>query len=450
MALKRMPGTSSAWSTEEINASLSHSLQREAFVRITNRINDLRSCREARDLHEFQLTLFDDLNWAQAHYARASRALKRMQSKQSVEDPEADTWELEMWTCHRVEREFRSVGDCLAWKFFDCDRRYPTIFSRHPDPGLVFGKAGADTERRKADEILETEGRFALMNDLTLSFRAGDLTVRREAGVDIIEVKANQSRSTARQRRLIQSDLDALTGRAPLEFEGVPLRTPLSTIRVDTALASLEAAVIPANRIGPQAIVLGEEWILLVQSATRGVPTTVEDYWLPLQERAKADARLDKPGAIFNGEWSWHAWNSKNSWVAGAPFGIFPLPPVHCAALTCGYLIYQSVIGYGRLARAFEEQGYEVTSLLPPEAQSLAPEHMLMSVSKRVGDRLIRFNLKTAAFNQVQFELFTPECIARALNEVFVNTSRATGESTEGILAHGSLAFAHERSVWRV
>jgi len=75
---------------------------------------------------------------------------------------------------------------------------------------------------------------------------------------------------------------------------------------------------------------------------------------------------------------------------------------------------------------------------------------MLMSVSKRVGDRLIRFNLKTAAFNQVQFELFTPECIAKALNEVFVNTSRATGESTEGILAHGSLAFAHERSVWSV
>ncbi len=436
-----MPGTATAWSTAEINASMSHSLQREAFVRVTRRISDLRSCHVARDLYEFQLALFDDLQWAQAHYARASRALKRLQAGLSVDAPEAANWQLEMWTCHRVERELRSVGDCLAWKLFDCDRRYPTIFSRHPDPGLVFGKAGTDAERRKAEEIVKSEGRFALMNDLTLSFRAGDLTVRRVTGVDIIEVKANQSRSTARQRRLIQSDLDALMGRAPLEFDGVPLRTPLSAVRV---------AVIPANSIGPQAIALGDEWILLVQSATRTVPTTVDDYWLPLQERAKADARLDKPGAIFNGEWSWHAWNSKNSWVAGAPFGIFPLPAVHCAALTCGYLIYQTVIGYGRLARAFEALGYEVTSLLPPTAQALKPEHMVMSVSKRVGDRLIHFNLKTAAFNQVQFELFTPECIAEALDEAFVTTSSATGDGAQGILAHGSLAFAHERSVWTV
>ncbi len=449
--MQRMPRTSAAWSNGEINAALRHPLQREAFRRIAKRIGDLRSCNSAKDLHDFQLALFDDLVWAQGHYARTSRTLKRLEAGPEVADnPDAETWQLEMWTCHRVEREFRSIGDCLAWKLFDCDRRYPTIFSRHPDPGLIFGKSGSDAERHRAEDILSREGRFALMNDLTLSFRTGDLTVIRKTGVDVIEVKANPARSRARQQREIQRDLDALTGRSPIDIAGVPLRTPLSKVRVETLLRELSAAVIPANTIGPQALALGDEWALLVQSATRGVPTTVDEYWLPLQERARAEAQLDKSRAIFNGEWSWHAWNSKNSWIAGAPFGIFPLQPVHCAALTCGYLIYQTAIGFERLERAFEKHGYAVDSLLPTHAQAMAPDDPVMAVSKRVGDRQIRLNLKTAAFNQVQYELFSPECIAEALDDMIATGQALWPNDAEGLLAHGSLAFAHERSVWTV
>jgi hypothetical protein len=112
--------------------------------------------------------------------------------------------------------------------------------------------------------------------------------------------------------------------------------------------------------------------------------------------------------------------------------------------------VYQTAIGFERLARAFEVQGYTVTSLLSSLPQALAPDDPVMAASRRVGHRQIRFNLKAAAFNQVQYELFSPECLAEAFDEVIGTAPEWWSNDTEGLLAHGSLAFAHERAVWTV
>jgi len=106
----------------------------------------------------------------------------------------------------RVERQelvakasqhaLRQVGDAIAWRALNYDRRAITILGEGERVGRLARGVGRDAELLELGRLWEEEQVFAIHNDLTNCLRHGDLTAIRESdtGVDVtlIEVKAGQ------------------------------------------------------------------------------------------------------------------------------------------------------------------------------------------------------------------------------------------------------------------
>ena len=107
--------------------------------------------------------------------------------------------------CERIARQYRCIGDALAWRVFGFQRRYILAFCHNQSSGVMAGKEGLSFERQRVDQIFREDGQFALMHDLTNCLRIGDITVFGDAGPVPIEVKKDEKkelRSTPQTRRL--------------------------------------------------------------------------------------------------------------------------------------------------------------------------------------------------------------------------------------------------------
>jgi hypothetical protein len=84
-------------------------------------------CRSAQDGYELQQDLLRHLLEVEEHRNAFSKAVKRMRQGKSPQagapEPQAgmdpsdiEAWVLERELCERVARQFRSIGDALAWR----------------------------------------------------------------------------------------------------------------------------------------------------------------------------------------------------------------------------------------------------------------------------------------------------------------------------------------------
>lgn len=59
--------------------------------------------------------------------------------------------QLEHDACERVARQFRRVGDALAWRVLGFERKRITALCQNASAGVMAGKEGLDAERDRID-----------------------------------------------------------------------------------------------------------------------------------------------------------------------------------------------------------------------------------------------------------------------------------------------------------
>ena len=102
-----------------------------------------------------------------------------------------ETWQLEREVCERVARQYRCVGDALAWRVFDFQRKQIIALCQNAPPGVMAGKKGLAAELDLVEQA-RAAGQFAILHDLTNCLRIGDVTVfGNDGSFETIEVKTD-------------------------------------------------------------------------------------------------------------------------------------------------------------------------------------------------------------------------------------------------------------------
>jgi len=173
---------------------------------------------------------------------------------------------------------FRQIGDGIAFQCMDKWDIKPLAFKQAA--GFVSGKVGLDAEVRFLSQLL-SEGRTAILNDLTTCLRHGDITEVVEGSPSIYEVTSSKTSSSRKHRQ-------AANAATVLEF----IRTdsasglygrPHKTVR--TALHSEEQHHRNLlNQLVDRARLGGSAWA----EPERGLR-----YWVQASECASVDALAD-------------------------------------------------------------------------------------------------------------------------------------------------------------
>jgi hypothetical protein len=114
----------------------------------------LRAAANVKDGYELQRELIGHVRETEEARNAFSKAVKRMKDGKSPQldapEPQSgrdlsllETWQFELGVCERVARQFRCVGDALAWRVFGFERRTIIAVCQNAPPGVWAGKAGA-------------------------------------------------------------------------------------------------------------------------------------------------------------------------------------------------------------------------------------------------------------------------------------------------------------------
>ena len=178
------------FSPEEMFTHPRHQTAQELLPEL---IVQLRACANVKDGYEFQQRLLALVLEVEGDRNAFSMAIKRMRvgkpPQPGVPEPPSgldpgrlETWQLEHDVCERVARQFRCVGDALAWRMFGFDRRHIIALCQNEPPGVMAGKAGLTAELQRVEQAWREDGQFAILHDRTNCLRIGDVTVFADDG----------------------------------------------------------------------------------------------------------------------------------------------------------------------------------------------------------------------------------------------------------------------------
>lgn len=190
--------------------------QTRACSVVATLIDGLRHASTDREYLDVQAELFKAVTPAQAELMEARRNVHREEQGKKVPPPLLSTWADDERLWYRIDRQYRAVGDALAWKRLGFDRRFILAYSRNAEPGPLMARPeGVAGEIKEVGRLWRDHQQLALMHDLTNCLRTGDLTVFGSTGAHVEEVKASGRKPRPQQIRRLNDALDFLTGRGP-------------------------------------------------------------------------------------------------------------------------------------------------------------------------------------------------------------------------------------------
>jgi hypothetical protein len=347
------------------------------------------------------------------------------------------TWQLEVVVWDRCVRQLRAVGDALAWRLFDFDRRFILALSRNAPPGPMVNTEGLDWELGAVQEAWANDGEFALLHDLTNSVRIGDMTVFTAAGPRIAEVKKSATSGGSRQReqvRRAQGAVDVINSGAPLR-DGTELVIAPQSLKTNLPLLGRQLERAQSEAIASSSI--AHQQVLTAIALTANVDRPLAELMVTttrLKERAFAKAGLYSVAHHLRGV--------RADWIGLdptlAPFTIYPFAPALVGALTADLVCFEYVIGWDRVARAFETRGFDVEVLLQEESGEVPADAAVLH--DRRGDR--RVTIHSAGLAQLLHELIDVDRYVAAV----AGTARRTGTAARWASA---VTFSNERATWR-
>jgi len=360
-------------------------------------IQQLRDCANVKDGYEFQQDLLGHLDAADTDRAGFSQAVKRMRSGKSPQagapDPQSgldparlETWELERDVCERLARQFKCVGDALAWRVFGFQRKHIIALCQNQSPGAFTGKAGRATELAHVEQAYHEDGKFALLHDLTNCLRIDDLTVFGNDGTfETIEVKTDPTRSRSTQHRRAKAAAAAVTSNGPLPGPDpnarlydidVPYKSHLDILRRGTEHAARDGIYItklPGNRV-----------LLVTDIYGYSAADRDREDWSEMIDRRLADTR--RRAGIGN-DTQWHVAATSRDSVsydpARVPFAAYPLHPAACARIIGDYARFQVHTSGPALADSLRRAGLAASWALPPAHQytEMRPGQVVMEIT---------------------------------------------------------------------
>jgi hypothetical protein len=325
---------------------LDHPRHRAAQETLVELIGQLRACANVNEGYEFQQALLSQILAVEEDRHAFRRAIKRMAHGKSPQagapEPQSgldpalpSTWQLELDICERVARQFRCVGDALAWRVFGFEREYITTLARNQSPGMMAGKPGLAAELALTEKVWKEDDQFALMHDLTNCLRIGDISVFTDDGPKQIEVKTNAKRHNSVQNRRIRVARSALGRAGPLPGDDrgewlydldLAYRTHLDLLRTGSERAAREG-IFAAKVRGNRALLVSDLYGCQAQGWT-------EDQFND-QLKRKFNGALRRAGLGPRQTSNIHATSldSVSRDPLRVPFASYPLRPVACARL---------------------------------------------------------------------------------------------------------------------
>lgn len=227
-----------------------HPWQVNNLTTVERLLKRLDACGSSEDLYEFQRDLLAAIYTVELRRAGCSKAAKRVQQGKApqadapdlpagADTGDVDSWDTEVFVAERVARQLRSVGDGLAWKAFEYDRRPIYALSRNEPSGPMVGKAGLDYELGKVEALWNDEQHFGLLHDLTNCLRISDVTEFDGIRRVVHEVKKKPGRTVATQKSRAQAAIDAITDGGPLPGPDEDTRLTLLNTRFHSDLRKL-------------------------------------------------------------------------------------------------------------------------------------------------------------------------------------------------------------------
>lgn len=351
-------------------------------------IVQLRAAANVKDGYELQQELIAHVSEAEEARNAFSRAVKRIENGKfpqrgapepsSGRDPSLlETWQFERDVCERVARQYRCLGDALAWRVFGFERRNVIALCQNASPGVWAGKAGVPAELDVVEEAYRQDGQFAILHDMTNCLRIGDVTVFRNDGSrETIEVKSNPERSKSVQQRRIKAANDALENAAPLPGKDrrarlfdldVQFKTHLDLLALGTERAARKG-IFAARVRGDRALLVADIYGCSAQGWTEvGFAERVQSKFSSARRRAGLGPR--QPSDV-------HATSldSVSRDPQRVPFAAYPLHPVACARLIGDLAVFAVETSGPALAKSLGDAGFEARWVRPPEAVGdLAP-----------------------------------------------------------------------------
>jgi hypothetical protein len=380
---------------ERTNQLFMHPIHQDAYGTLIELITELRRCQTNSEYYQFQYKLLAKVLEVQKHRAACSRVAKRLRNGRTVpaDAPELrsdanpndlDTWELEITVCERVDRQLRSIGDALAWRFFNYDRSIIVGLSRSDPPGPMANKIGLKTELDFVEQHSGDENSFVLLHDLTSSLRIGDATLFKFDGDDyetfINEIKTNPKKKDSAQIRRINMAAAAVLSGGPLPNDptghivklDIPYKTHLGMLRDGFDRAASRGVLgmkVPGGRT------------LVTADMGRGYTLWSEKEFIRQThiERRKAMRRAriaDDANLLIY---------FSNDMVARSPavppWAIYPLAPEVCANLTVDMGLYMVMVSGEFLVGALETAGLSTKWVLPADQPELLPGQVVLRVN---------------------------------------------------------------------
>ena len=448
------PSTRKFAAEEQLLNEPTYKKARDKVVEFITRLQAAHSPEEYVELHRGVLAHFiayqeaaDEAGAQRIAIRRKIRDLARNEPKpiEAIQEQQAllERVASQETTLKAAHHLIRAVGDGIAWRALQYDRRAFTVLGDGERVGRVASGIGRDAELTALANLWENEGQFAIHNDMTNCLRHGDLTaiVERDGEVEvtIFEVKAGSSRDNAQLQRLeratelLRKHLDPSGG-----SEGGMLRVTQVPARYETFLHTLPGLVDHAKAVG-------FNWILPHPCLLVGAV----DYRVwgrgDVDDFAERFAKMRDDIGWTGEEPETLDWISSlrrmrdrsHSFSSLAPFAIFPLAAQDVADVISGPIDLFFSLHLPRLEKTLGRDGVTVRVARPPESSTL-----FLEASRRGRGVTVPPHLR----EQMMTELVTPNCIFAAVDEILKLNEANPSEAYDSRI----VVYADERRTWEV
>lgn len=334
-----------------------------------------------------------------------SRAVKRMRAgkppqadapepRSGLDPGQAEAWQLEHDVCERLAREYRCVGDALAWRVFGFQRRNIIALCQNAPPGVMAGKAGLDAELESVDRAYREDAQFAILHDLTNCLRIGDVTVfaNDDNSYTTLEIKSGPERRRSAQNQRIKAAEDAIRKGGPVPGKDrrarlydldIPFRTHLDLLRTGTERAARDGTFV-ARVPGARALMVADMYGCTAQGWT-------ENQFAEQQGRSLTTVRRR---AGIGTDPDWHVTATSLDSVSRDPQRVpsasYPLHPITCDRLIGDLAVFTVQTSGPALTEALRGIGFEARWVRPPGEADLAPGEVVMELSATLIGPVIR------------------------------------------------------------
>ena len=379
------------------------------------------------DLQKELLTLILNVNQARKKYLHdkdlCGRGLNRLVNKGAPQkriryvknslDKMQDYADAAVW----IIRQFRAIGDSIAWRFLKYDRLALRLLAEHDYVQVPEIDRGLLTEMNVI-ENLNAQGHAFILNAISNVLRVGDIIVFDKGSntYRVMEVKTSPKQTYKIQRQskyrdLIQECLDM----GLLNIKGVSIMKQVSDKPLVTYIKSIENALIEANQKLVSSRLFGDYLSVGVFALTKIVKECSENEMVQLQgsvldrcysvRRNKKDIILPPMSNIFC---------MAHSIPNFAPYAIFPIKPELRFKLLTGEFLIISFLNISGLARWLIKRGWQVELIKPKNRTSMVNDEFKFNPIMRVNN----IQLPLDMFSIAAIEFWMPESIETQIDRV--------------------------------